>query len=53
MSMLAALVTHCRARLLGAIPLCGAALVAAQPSAAEDGRTLLTIDHYVPHVSTV
>src|SRR5690606_16246676 len=35
--------------LLAAVALCGAA----SPSAAEDSREILSIDHYVGHVSTV
>ena len=42
-----------RMNLVGTIALCGAALFAAPPTAADDGGTILTIDHYVPHVSTV
>lgn len=41
------------ARLLGVAAVCIAGTCAAQPSASDDGREILTIDHYVAHVSTV
>jgi len=55
MSMLAALraAADGRVGLLGMLASCAAVLLAAQPSAADDGGQILTIDHYVPHVSTV
>lgn len=44
---------RCAAGLLGAAALCCAAVVVAQPSSNEDSGEILTIDHYVPHASTV
>src|SRR5690606_29929893 len=41
------------ARLLGVAAVCIAGTCAAQASASDDGREILTIDHYVAHVSTV
>lgn len=39
--------------LLGALSVCCACVSEAQPAPREDGREILSIDHYVRHVSTV